>query len=244
MKNTKAATVVIPVLATLALIYSNLYQPQYANILFFATIVLWIGWWLVNFQFFTGDRPGLLTSKTEKALSQAHAEKLHADAAVHGGHAAIASSKTNQARAEFDLKEAQGNFTRGQLLAEALHNNAMLIASKATEMGVPVGNYTDYLMKTLEQKVKYETAVLISKTELEKERHSIEETIRLTLTESSLKFEDRLALIDQISEVKKRLDNTTDRMKRELLKEEMSTLKARLDAARQTDLPKTDRAQA
>jgi hypothetical protein len=251
MKNAKSATVVIPVLATLALIYSNIYAPQNANVLFFLTIVLWIGWWLLNFQFATGNRPGLLTSKTEKALSKAHAEKLQADASVlhseadiHRGHAAIATGKLTHAKAEFELKEADGNFTRGQLLAEALHNNAMLIASKATEMGVPVDSFTGYLMKTLEEKVKYETAVLISGAELQKERQSLEQTIRFTLTESSLKFEDRLALIDQISEVKKRIDEATDKTKKELLQEEMNTLKARLDAARQTDLPKADGATA
>lgn len=258
MKNAKSATVVIPILVTLGLIYSNLYEPRYANTLFFLAIVLWIAWWLVNFQFATGERPGLLTSKTGKILSQAHADKLQADsnvayaeasilhgeAAVHSGHAAISTSKLAHAKADFELKQAPETFTREQLYTEALHKNSMAIAERATQMGVPVDKFSEYILKSLEEKVKYETAVLISDAELKKERKSIEETIRFTLTESSLKFEDRLVLIEQISEVKKRIDKATDPITKELLQEEMDTLKARLDATRQTDLPKADGAQA
>jgi hypothetical protein len=244
MNKIQGTTVIVPILITLALIYSNLYAPRYANTLFFAAIFSWVVWWFLTFQVFTGNRPGLLTSKTEKVLSQAHAEKRQADANVVQAEIAIKAGELTLAQVDFDLSQSQGNFTRAQLIKEALEENQLVIAREATKRGIPVEGLTNYLMKELEAKLQYKTAVLISGAEQQKERLKIEETIRLALTESNIVFEDRLALIDQLAEVKKRLDKATDSTLKQLLQEEFDTLKARLDAARQTDLPKADRAQA
>lgn len=236
----KVISLVIAIAAVSGLIYANFYAPRYSEKMFIAAAAASVIWWLVTFQLLTDGKPGVLTSKVDKTILTAHAQKLQAEASVHLGKAQISTAKTSEAKAEYALQEAHGNFTRGQLLAEALHENQLLITRRATDMGVAVQDYTQYLLKTLEEKVKYETAIRIAETELQKERLSIEQTLKFTLTESSLRFEDRMRLIDHIAKVNARIKQETDRKTKRLLQEELSTLQAQLNALKQSDISKNN----
>ena len=229
-----------------ALIYANFFAPRYSQPMFIAAGVAGVVWWLMTYQVLTDKgKDGYLTYGARTAVSRKQAESVKAEGDVVAAEARLVEETVRKTGAEYNLKEATSRFDRNEELERALHENKLLIARRATEKGIAVADYTSYLLTVLQEQTKYETARMIAFTELEKERKKLVETIRFTLQEGSLKFDESMELNDKLVKLDEKIKKSRNKEERNRLGQQRQILEAKWnELVGQINLPKTDGAQA